>query len=406
MFDAEATDLNQQPRECAAVAALQTMPVTTEKKQTLFQPFQKIKGGQLYFRTALHELGHCLNLTHSLTTKTLMDTTDCVLSHNGIGCYDSTEVKLEFAPEDMFWLQHAPDIAVRPGGVARRKLRWQRRQRSRTTTVLVRSEPGLTLSASPVDEVIPIGAPARFDYEVINQGPATFVPADISLRGGCLVGSVTGPDQVTRYFRSAFKCCDSIKPDGRLKKLGKDRSVRDGMTLLRGIDAPLFPVPGIYRIELALRWDYRGDTRQVVGETSVTVAAANSGDPLQPAAAAKALNQPLLMPSLVQGRLDDKSLDALASVLRSKTLAPHYIATALRCYDFGNRHGLRKTDWEDLIQKALGTKRAAKGAKSARSTISRADFKGLLNAARLTRREKRQLKHLMTPSRPPFPVAK
>ena len=334
MFDSDSTDLNQRPRESAAISALRQFTHDQDGKPET-GPFQRARGGELYFRTAIHEIGHCMNLTHSLCTQTVMDTTDCILSAEATASAKGNQkkpVKLEFLPEDAFWLQHAPDIAIRPGGVSRHNLQWQRKQRSHTTTVLVKSQTALTLDIKLVDNEIPFGAPARLDITLSNQGEPTPVPVDISLRGGCVSGSVHGPNQSTAYFRSAFKCCDSVKPDGRLEQLSNEPKT-DGLTLLRGIDSPLFPRPGKYRIELVLRWDVEGQTRQVTGSTSIVVRPPNPNDSFQTLAAAAAIHQPLLMPAIIQGRLVEEGIVPLGLTLASTELAPHYEAIALRCFN-------------------------------------------------------------------------
>jgi hypothetical protein len=401
MFDSEATDLNGRPRESAAVAALQGFQTGGSGKSQKPQPFQEVDGGRLYLRTALHELGHCFNLTHTLTTSTVMDTTDHILARENPALNGSAKVKLSFARADIYWLQHAPDIVVRPGGVSRHKLQWRRRERSRITTVLIRSAPGLTLSVVPVDQVIPFGAPVRLNIELSNSGQPTFVPGDISLRGGWISGSVSGPDRVVRYFRSAFKCCNSLKPDGRLVELpSADReNITDSMTILRGIDTPLFPKPGVYQITLELRWDYRDETRQVTGETSVIVNPPDPTDPRQSQAAKFAINEPLLMPALVQGRLEGEAVTALDMALSSKTLAPHYAAIALRCYDRGTRSLAKPAEWEERIRSTIGQQVKGFGWQRAGNSLaiptSKETVRKLGSVARMTWREKSQLKHLL-----------
>ena len=392
MFDSDSTDLNQRPRESAAISALRQF-THDRGGQFVTEPFQSARDGELYFRTAIHEIGHCMNLTHSLSTQTLMDTTDCLLSTEAKAAANGNPkkaVKLEFLPEDAFWLQHAPDIAIRPGGVSRHNLQWQRKQRSQATTVLVKSQTALTLDIKLVDNEIPFGAPARLDITLSNQGEPTLVPADISLRGGCVSGSVHGPNQSTAYFRSAFKCCDSVKPDGRLEPLA-NKPKTDGMTLLRGIDSPLFPRPGKYRIELVLRWDVEGQTRQVTGSTSIVVQPPNPKDSFQTLAAAAAIHQPLLMPAIVQGRLVKEGIVPLGLTLASTELAPHYEAIALRCFNLSNQSEHTAIGPEDIkaAMEAHGPRVGQDTIEKAISSLqSKAKAGGPTERMRMTCREK------------------
>jgi hypothetical protein len=81
-----------------------------------------------------------------------------------------------------------------------------------------------------------------------------------------------------------------------------------------------------------------------VGQTFVTVAAADPNDPAQAIAAAMILNDSSMMPALVQGLIDLKGLRALSVALRSPSLAEHYLSTALRCKIMGTTRGI---NWDD-----------------------------------------------------------
>jgi hypothetical protein len=345
MFDAEATDLNERPRESAAVAALQRLGVEENKV-----PFQDLLGGAAYYRTALHEIGHTMNLAHNLQGKSIMNTTGLLLQLATPAKQDQQAVPLrfepdwKFSPDDAEWLQHAPDIAVRPGGISRRGVRLRRETKSAPAPLSLQAASDMVLVVEPVREVFPFGAPIRLDYTLCNHGRTMDVPNDISLRGGYVMGRVTGPDRVRRFFRCLFRSCDMAVTDGRLEKLESGQQREGGMTLLRGIDGPLFPKAGAYEIELEMRWDAKDQTHRVVGQTFVTVAAADPNDPAQAIAAAMILNDSSMMPALVQGLIDQKGLRALSVALRSSTLAEHYLSTALKCKIMGTKRG---TNWDD-----------------------------------------------------------
>lgn len=345
MFDAEATDLNERPRESAAVAALQRLG-----EGKLKVPFQDLLGGAAYYRTALHEIGHAMNLTHNLQGKSIMNTTGLLLQLAARAKQGQEAVPLRFEPDwrfscdDAEWLQHAPDIAVRPGGISRRGVRLQREIKPAPAPLSLQAEAEMLLVIDPVRKFFPFGAPIRLDYTLFNHGRAMAVPEDISLRGGYVMGRVTGPDRMRRFFRSLFRSCDMTVTEDRLDELKTGQRRESGMTVLRGIDGPLFPKAGAYEIELEIRWDANDQTHRVVGQTFVTVAAADPDDPAQAIAAAMILNDSSMMPALVQGLIDRNGLRALSVALRSPSLAEHYLSTALKCRIMGTTRGI---NWDD-----------------------------------------------------------
>jgi len=347
MFDSEATDLNGRPRESAAVAALETITIGEFKDVA-----QDAFGGRLYYRTALHELGHAMNLTHTLLDDGIMNTTNFLLpeppppgTKKRITDEDF-QPEFVFSPKDREWLQHAPDIAIRPGGISRNEVGWLCECKKDVNVVALRNEPQIELTVEPLLREVAWGAPVRLNYSLINHGLPIHVPPDISLRPGLVSGRVTGPDRRTRYFRSLFRCCDALRRGGHLEMLTTEKPINSGMTLLRGTQGALFPSPGVYGIELELRWDENGRTNRVLGSTTITIQEPNPTDPEHQRAAEVALNEPLLMPPLVEGLLNKGGLPALSLALHSKTLAPHYLVTALICRVRGEERNL---NWSTLF---------------------------------------------------------
>src|SRR5262249_22904194 len=181
MFDAEATDLNQQARESAAVAALETIKIA--RKEPLAQDAFK---GRLYYRTALHEVGHAMNLTHTLLDNGIMTTTNFLLPKQAKGQKESPEKAFRplfaFSSKDREWLQHAPDIAVRPGGISRNEVGWLCECKKDVNVTALRNEPQVELLVNPIRREFPLGAPVRLNYDLVNHGRTIQVPRDISLR--------------------------------------------------------------------------------------------------------------------------------------------------------------------------------------------------------------------------------
>jgi hypothetical protein len=395
MFDTEATDLNKRPRESAAVAALQMVDFDGDKKR-----FQDVLGGAAYYRTALHELGHAMNLTHNFRERSLMNTTGPLIQRRAKAKRGQPAVPLKFdvawhfSADEAEWLQHAPDIAVRPGGISRRAVRLHQEMRPVPPALTFKDAPELILELEPVVEVFPFGAPIRLNYLLRNSGPDLAVPRDISLRGGHVMGRVTGPDRVTRFFRSAFRCCDTATKDHELARLKSGETVAEGMTILRGIDYSLFPEPGAYQIELEIRWDADNQTKRVVGHANVTVAAADPKDPAQAIAAATILNDSAMMPVLVQGLVNPMGLRALSLALRSTTLAPHYLAIALKCKIMGAK---RRTNW-DLRLGGVGAVDHNRSLRSVRGFGPRSKIVQTLREEKQLRQEEKQLRWEVNPT--------
>src|SRR4030095_10758684 len=74
----------------------------------------------LYFRTAVHELGHAMNLWHNKFDNGIMNPTDVIAASSvkpGSARFPYNML-WAFAPDDVHRLRHWPDIMVRPGGTA------------------------------------------------------------------------------------------------------------------------------------------------------------------------------------------------------------------------------------------------------------------------------------------------
>jgi hypothetical protein len=176
------------------------------------------------------------------------------------------------------------------------------------------------------------------------------------------------------------------------------------MTLLRGIDGPLFPSAGLFHIELELRWDTDGRTRRVTGGTSVTIAEADPDDPDQRLAAEVVLNGSSMMPVLVQGLSNEEGLEALGLALKSKTLAPHYRATALKCYlKKRNRKVALEPLFANLLQTLASARPGLAGTRrnvssvppSSRDRFTSRDYSPETREIIMTKKEKEKLQPLL-----------
>ena len=70
-----------------------------------------------FFRTALHEMGHEMGLSHNLTGFCFMRPTEEIAVQAPADKPFPTNIVWSFDPADERRLRHWPDIAVRPGGI-------------------------------------------------------------------------------------------------------------------------------------------------------------------------------------------------------------------------------------------------------------------------------------------------
>src|SRR5204862_2880177 len=120
-------------------------------------------------------------------------------------------IRWQFNARDAVQLRHGPDIAIRPGGMP-----WRRSAQSMDEVMRlprVRSEVGLELElvlVPPTGEV-PLGAPVRVAYRLVNRGKVpALVPRKLSLSVGNVSGCVLGPGPSLepRHFRPLMHCLD------------------------------------------------------------------------------------------------------------------------------------------------------------------------------------------------------
>jgi hypothetical protein len=73
----------------------------------------------VFFRTAVHEMGHAMGLDHNQTGFHFMRTTAEIARNTPAGVTFPANIDWSFDPEDEHRLRHWPDIVVRPGGAAK-----------------------------------------------------------------------------------------------------------------------------------------------------------------------------------------------------------------------------------------------------------------------------------------------
>jgi hypothetical protein len=296
MFDTIAL-LNHVPRECAAVAA----------DFVFDEHWGPLEGTRLsdlpdaYLHTALHELGHGLGLAHNEAG--LMVPSGVLFSSAPPDRPFPANIEFSYAPDDERRLRHLPDPWVRPGG-------------EDFGAASARADSGLRVS--PLLASVPLGAPVRVDLALDRPGVG-----ELSLKNPDLRGDATGPEGKTRTFRSLLRCV--IGAPAADERTGS-------LTLLRGHEGALFPVPGEYRV--------RVQAGRYEGAASVSITPAE--DAAQAEAAARVLGEPETLLTLALGGDHlPAGLAAVQQALANPVLRPHYawVEAKRLAAPFGSRRG-------------------------------------------------------------------
>jgi len=126
-----------------------------------------------------------------------------------------------------------------------------------------------------------------------------------------------------------------------LQALEPEKSVANSLTLLRGGQGALFPAPGVYRIQVEVRWDVGGTESIVAGTASVMVTP--TVDEAHAQAAYAVLSSPDALLALVIGGDHVKDgIDAIHAALKNPVLRPHFAHVEAK--RLAQRFGKRKPD--------------------------------------------------------------
>jgi hypothetical protein len=343
MYDAFGGDSNNVPREGCAIASHWTIPNATQ-----WGAVQGLRFGTAtapYFRTAVHEIGHAKGLYHNTADNGIMNTTDVIANSSlspGSPSFPNN-IQWSFNPEDARRLRHMPDIYVRPGGVPFGT--------SYASTPISPADQeieaeGLELYVTLVLETVPLGAPVRVNIELINTTKEPIAaPTTLSMMSGLVKGTVIDPAGTQRSFSPLIHCIEE-HPIGTLNP---QESIRHSITLLRGGQGALFPMPGYYRVVVEVHWDSDGIEAVVTGEADVMVASAV--DDAHAQAALKIFSTPDALLTLVFGgdHLSD-GIEVIQAALKNTILRPHY--AYIEAKRVAERFGKRKANLKaasDLI---------------------------------------------------------
>jgi hypothetical protein len=334
MYDVGATDSNNVPREGVGISSHWVIPNAA--------PWGTVKGQRFgaaaapYFRTVIHEIGHAFGLFHNTVDNGFMNTTD-VIAASCPATFPSC-VKWSYAADDLKRLRHYSDMFVRPGATTFGSA--SNATPPITPTDLDVVPPGLVLNVSALLVSVPIGAPVRVDLLLKNTGDAPVVaPTTISMKSGFVTGKVIDPSGTVRDFAPIVRCVE----EAQLGTLQPGQRVEDSLTLLRGAQGALFPMPGAYRIQVLLSWEINGIEVSVLGESALMVTGAQDAEHAE--VALKVLSTPDTVLTLALGGDHMKDgIEAIQAALKQKVLRPHF--AWIEAKRLAQRFGKREADIE------------------------------------------------------------
>jgi hypothetical protein len=378
MYDAYSGDSNNVPREGCAISTNWIIPNTSEWGSVKNTRFGSATGP--YFRTAIHETGHAMGLYHNTIDNGFMNATNVIAANSlrpGSPPFPDN-IQWKYNPEDARRLSHMPDIYVRPGGTP---------FGDDYITIPI-SPPDLDieltrefkLNVSPLHESVPLGAPVRVNIALINTDQLPrLAPESLSFKTNMVRGKVVDPSGTIRTFAPLVLGAE----EHPLRLLDPKKSIRNSLTLLRGGQGALFPMPGLYTIQVEVRWSASPELEAVVrGQTNILVTGVES--PSHAKAALKILSTPDTLLTLILGGDHLKEgIDAISVALNDPTLQPHYAFTEAK--RLGQTFGHRKANLEavaklikvETVMSPAEIKKAASLTIPARGALR-------LNAAKLT----------------------
>jgi len=332
MYDAGGTDSNNVPREGVGIAS----------HWIIDQGWGSVSGLRFgtakapYFRTAVHELGHAMGQYHNTADFGFLCTSDVIAAGATSANPFPGNIRWAFHATELKRLRHYPDPFVRPGGVAFGGA-------SQTTPPISPADfeigiDGLELEVRPLLEEVPIGAPVRIDYRLVNRSSQPVaVPLRLSLKSEAISGTVEDPSGTVRSFRTVVRCVE----DDAFRMLGPGEEVTESATLMRGAEGALFGSPGLHKVTLQAHWEANGMVIATHGEASVLVSGVV--DAQHGAAAHKVLSTPDAQLVLaIGGDHLTEGIAAIQAALDSPVLRPHF--AVIEAKRLGRRFGARKAD--------------------------------------------------------------
>lgn len=340
MFDQGFDGGNQLPREGAAVAA--AFEFSGEEWGCLAGSML-YDHPDLFLRTAIHEVGHAMGLTHQgeatghfgfMTTldaiRSMMESRGLVGKSGDGGGIDLSHQALKealcwkFAPQDALRLRHYPDYTVRPGGQPYNPQLELTPYApvSKPTRSSAQQEKRLSLFVTPHPEsqVLPLGAPARIELVLQSTLDEAVEASSLRLSEGFLVVTVQDPSRVKRRVQPLIHVVEGEETTQHIPAQGR---LRHSLTLLRGDQGFLFPSPGQYHV--MVHWGgLGGDQVSLAASTTLLVRDTEDSDG---SVVEQLMSNPEVLNILALGGKRYRGHEAeavLGRALSIERLAPHY----------------------------------------------------------------------------------
>lgn len=317
MYDNTISGVNDIPREGAAIASHVVFPEDACWGECGGKTFGEC--ATPYIRTAIHEIGHAMMLYHpdNPYENYIMQKTVRIAHNAAPSRRFPHNIEWSFSPRDIRLLCHLPDIAIRPGGVSFGTPHDRLPVNVRDE---VKEAEGLELRVSPLREVVPIGAPARINFTLVNRSEQPqVVPGSLSMKSGHISGRVIDPLGSAQDFATIIHYTRDIMP----QMLQPGECLSHSVTLLWGTEGPLFPTSGFYRVRLEIRWDFEGIQVRIAGSTGLMVTPPQDEDHAR--AALKIFSNPDTILALAIGGEHLKTgHEIISAAVSNPVLKPHY----------------------------------------------------------------------------------
>ena len=340
MYDNTISGINDIPREGAAIASHVLFPEMEFWGKCKGRRFGECK--EPYIRTAIHEIGHAMMLYHpdNVYENYIMQQTVHV-ANNACNTTPPRQfpdnIEWCFSPRDIKLLCHLPDIAVRPGGISFGVPNSRLPVNARDEIIVPE---GLELKVSALHEVVPIGAPVRVNFSLINHSSQKQkVPGSLSMKSGHISGRIIDPLGAAQDFATIHQYTMDIMP----QELDATQTISHSVTLLWGTEGPLFPTSGFYRIIIEINWYQEGVRFHLNGSTSVMIT--SPVDEGHAKAALKILStQDALMAIAIGGDHLETGHEVIRNAINHPALKPHF--DLIEAKRIGQRFFTRKPDLE------------------------------------------------------------